>query len=243
MIDIDLSSLGPKAAIAGTILMSLFLGGSSAVKILTQKPIQAELPNVSPTLTPEGLPTPTSEIPTSNGSNGAKEEIVYKYEYEDAPAGSNNQLTTSQSFSTTASFAPTAVVVRQAPTNAPIVPTNTRTPTSVPPTTAPTAVPQNGSQCMVTLFGVSYDITNLVNTHSGGNIFHCGTDMTTTYQGKHGTSVSRMTPYLPGGSGTTSGSGGSSGGTQYNCSGKDDGWSEAQKKYCEKLKEQNHDDD
>lgn len=53
--------------------------------------------------------------------------------------------------------------------------------------------------CVVTILGVSYDVTTLVNTHSGGSsVFNgkCGTDMTTAYQGQHSSSVSRMSPYI-----------------------------------------------
>lgn len=50
--------------------------------------------------------------------------------------------------------------------------------------------------CIVTLFGVQYDVSPLQTGHTGGNIFVCGTDMTATYQGMHGTNVSRMTAYL-----------------------------------------------
>lgn len=53
--------------------------------------------------------------------------------------------------------------------------------------------------CVVTILGVKYDVTTLVNTHSGGSsVFNgkCGTDMTTIYQGQHGSSVSRLSPYI-----------------------------------------------
>ncbi|MFZ2199309.1 MAG: hypothetical protein WAV40_00795 [Microgenomates group bacterium] len=50
--------------------------------------------------------------------------------------------------------------------------------------------------CIVTLFGVQYDVSPLQTGHTGGNIFVCGTDMTATYQGMHGTNVSRMVSYL-----------------------------------------------
>ncbi|MFA6269901.1 MAG: Ig-like domain-containing protein [Candidatus Paceibacterota bacterium] len=52
------------------------------------------------------------------------------------------------------------------------------------------------SDCIVTIFGTLYDVTPLQGSHSGGNVFVCGTDMTSTYQGMHGTNVSRMTPYV-----------------------------------------------
>ena len=53
----------------------------------------------------------------------------------------------------------------------------------------------NGS-CIITLFGKQYDVTVLQNSHTGGNLFNCGTDMTSIYQSKHGTDVSRMAAYL-----------------------------------------------
>jgi hypothetical protein len=52
--------------------------------------------------------------------------------------------------------------------------------------------------CIVTLFGVQYDVAPLQPTgaHPGGNIFVCGTDMTAVYTSMHGTNVARMVPYL-----------------------------------------------
>lgn len=58
--------------------------------------------------------------------------------------------------------------------------------------------------CAITLFGKQYDVTNLRSTHSGGDIFNCGTDMTAVYQGRHGGNVSRMQQYLISSGGTTS---------------------------------------
>lgn len=52
------------------------------------------------------------------------------------------------------------------------------------------------SSCIVTLFGQQYDVSPLQTNHTGGNIFVCGTDMTATYQGMHGTDVTQMIPYL-----------------------------------------------
>jgi hypothetical protein len=49
--------------------------------------------------------------------------------------------------------------------------------------------------CIVTLFGHQYDITTLQTTHSGGNVFTCGADMTATYTSRHGTDVTRMITY------------------------------------------------
>jgi len=52
--------------------------------------------------------------------------------------------------------------------------------------------------CVVTIFGVQYNVAPLQapGGHSGGNIFTCGTDMTSVYQGMHGTNVSRIKPYI-----------------------------------------------
>jgi len=52
------------------------------------------------------------------------------------------------------------------------------------------------SSCVVTLFGSNYDVSPLQTDHSGGNLFICGTDMTTTYQSEHGTNLSRVASYL-----------------------------------------------
>ncbi|RJR27026.1 hypothetical protein C4561_04600 [candidate division WWE3 bacterium] len=54
----------------------------------------------------------------------------------------------------------------------------------------------NDSRCIITLWGKRYDVTKLQSTHSGGNVFDCGTDMTSVYQSQHGTNLSRMVPYL-----------------------------------------------
>jgi cytochrome b involved in lipid metabolism len=79
-----------------------------------------------------------------------------------------------------------------------ILPTNT-------PITSNSLSQQNISTggCLVTLFGKSYDVTPLKNTHPGGDVFVCGTDMSTSYQSAHGNDVSRMAPYLVNSNGTT----------------------------------------
>ncbi len=82
------------------------------------------------------------------------------------------------------------------------------------PTTAQIA--QNATGCIITLSGQQYNVTSLRQSHSGGDIFNCGTDMTSVYQGKHGSNLSRMQKYLVstiGTGGTISGSTGTSGTT------------------------------
>jgi len=80
------------------------------------------------------------------------------------------------------------------------------------PTTVAKTVTANSSSsnCIITLFGQQYDVTTLRTTHSGGDIFKCGTDMTAVYQNRHGTNLSRMQPYLVS---TTANSGSSTGPT------------------------------
>jgi len=70
---------------------------------------------------------------------------------------------------------------------------------------SPFAFAATSNQCLVTISGKQYDLTALSSTHSGpqGNtlnggtgFFKCGTDMTASYQGMHGTNVSRIAQYL-----------------------------------------------
>ena len=52
------------------------------------------------------------------------------------------------------------------------------------------------SACIITLDGASYNVTNLQKTHSGGDIFNCGSDMSATFWGKHGQGIfSKMQQY------------------------------------------------
>lgn len=75
-------------------------------------------------------------------------------------------------------------------------PTTTSTPTPKP-TVAATATPTPAATgCIVTINGASYNITSLVKSHSGGNVFKCGTDMSSTFSGaspRH--NISWMTKY------------------------------------------------
>ena len=67
--------------------------------------------------------------------------------------------------------------------------TQTASPTTIGATTAATA-------CIVTISGSKYDVTPLRSTHSGGDIFQCGTDMTVMYQQQHGSNLRMIQPYL-----------------------------------------------
>ena len=50
--------------------------------------------------------------------------------------------------------------------------------------------------CIVTIFGKQYDVAPLQTSHSGGNVFTCGTDMSSVYQGMHGTNISKIASFL-----------------------------------------------
>lgn len=88
----------------------------------------------------------------------------------------------------------TVAVVKTAPK-----PTTTTKTGGVTTPSTPSAVPASSSastKCIITLFGLQYDVTELRNTHSGGDVFNCGTDETQSYVKQHGSSVSRMSKYL-----------------------------------------------
>jgi len=54
----------------------------------------------------------------------------------------------------------------------------------------------SSSSCIVTIFGSQYNVTSLKSTHSGGDVFNCGTDMSSQYETQHGTNLNRMKSYL-----------------------------------------------
>jgi hypothetical protein len=92
-------------------------------------------------------------------------------------------------------LAPTssAPVVLPPPTGAPtpnrtvpaVPPPQTSGPTPMPPPVVQEPIPQPVNRCIVTIEGNRYDVTPLKSTHSGGDIFVCGTDMTATFFTQH----------------------------------------------------------
>ncbi len=56
----------------------------------------------------------------------------------------------------------------------------------------------SADQCIVAISGQKYNVTALQTSHSGGDIFDCGTDMTKAYTKKHGSSLSLIKKYLIG---------------------------------------------
>lgn len=62
------------------------------------------------------------------------------------------------------------------------------------PTTSPPPTPDN--RCIVTIDGQRYDLTQFRSIHSGGDIFQCGTDMTSIFYQQHNQSyLSRLQNY------------------------------------------------
>lgn len=61
-------------------------------------------------------------------------------------------------------------------------PSTTTTITSQAPTNKPDPL---AGHCLVQISGHVYDVTVLKTTHSGGDIFQCGTDMTSIYFTQH----------------------------------------------------------
>ncbi len=49
--------------------------------------------------------------------------------------------------------------------------------------------------CIITVNGSSYDVTRLEKTHSGGNVFKCGTDNTSIFARQHGTNYKLIAKY------------------------------------------------
>jgi hypothetical protein len=86
--------------------------------------------------------------------------------------------------------------VASALVKSPVATTATPTPTPVPiatptptPTLAPSPIPTPSNRCIVQIDGVSYDVATLRVTHSGGDIFVCGTDMSQTFWSRHNSRI------------------------------------------------------
>lgn len=58
-------------------------------------------------------------------------------------------------------------------------------PTSSTSTIVTSVTPSISNTCIITINNQKYDVTQFKNQHSGGDIFNCGTDMTTIFNGKH----------------------------------------------------------
>jgi len=45
--------------------------------------------------------------------------------------------------------------------------------------------PTPDTRCIIVIDGQKYNVTNFQDQHSGGNIFNCGTDMSSDFHNKH----------------------------------------------------------
>jgi len=60
-----------------------------------------------------------------------------------------------------------------------------------------TPQPAAASQdCIITIDGSKYDVTTLRSTHTGGDVFQCGTDMSAVFHGQHGNNLRLIQKYL-----------------------------------------------
>jgi len=50
--------------------------------------------------------------------------------------------------------------------------------------------------CIITIDGQKYDVESLRFTHTGGDIFQCGTDMSAAFHQKHGDRLQMIQRYL-----------------------------------------------
>ncbi|MDD2823212.1 MAG: hypothetical protein PHQ59_03975 [Candidatus Daviesbacteria bacterium] len=90
----------------------------------------------------------------------------------------------STTVTTTETITPTEAPVTN--TEDPILPTTTKT--TVQPAAQPTnSVPSPAAEakCIITVDNTKYDVTQYRTIHSGGDIFKCGTDMTTIFYKRH----------------------------------------------------------
>lgn len=158
-----------------TLLNSLFVVG--LVRYAANKPTQTLDANLN-TTTSSNLDTQTvlsrSPDPVISPSTAP---VAKKVTATKKPSATTSPVAT-KSPTTTSAPTPTVVATPK--------PTVAATPTPTP----------AASGCIVTINGASYNITSLVKSHSGGNVFKCGTDMSSTFTGaspRH--NISWMTKY------------------------------------------------
>ena len=142
------------------------------VAVLANAPIQKLLPEeeqVTEVVSTIIAPTPTPII--------VKKQVVKKVtRFATGAPTTNNKVASSAT--TQNQTQPTQPVTQPATPQQP-----------APPAQAP-------SGCIITLDGGSYNVTSLQKSHSGGDIFNCGSDMSATFWGKHGQGIfSKMQQY------------------------------------------------
>jgi len=94
------------------------------------------------------------------------------------------------------------ILISPSPTNSAVtqtvIPNTTAKPTSAPTKKVvrkPAPTPKPVATCIVTIDGARYNVQALKRTHSGGNIFTCGRDMTASFKSQHGMNYSLIARY------------------------------------------------
>lgn len=54
---------------------------------------------------------------------------------------------------------------------------------------------EDNDECIITLFGDRYDVSEFRTQHPGGNVFVCGSDMTQEYEAQHGSDLTKLEEY------------------------------------------------
>lgn len=145
----------------------------ASVSYLSQKPLQSAAEDVSTEVALDVSPMEKTTVPTGIS----------------APAANNATPTIKPK---------PKVVTTVKPTNKPATTTATPTPkTAATQTATPTPTPKPApSGCIIKIDGVSYEITSLRKSHSGGDIFSCSTDMSAIFWGKHNAKIlAKMAQY------------------------------------------------
>lgn len=87
-----------------------------------------------------------------------------------------------------------APILKLTPTTTLVIKTENKV--AVTETIVPTKAPVADNRCIIAVDSVQYDITRFRNQHSGGDIFQCGTDMSSIFHGQHDNSfIAKMAPY------------------------------------------------
>jgi hypothetical protein len=63
-------------------------------------------------------------------------------------------------------------------------------------TNTPAISPPAAQTCIITIDGKKYDVQPLRDTHTGGDIFQCGTDMSDVFHNQHGDNLRMIQKYL-----------------------------------------------
>ena len=142
------------------LLISLALVNAMAVVGLLQ--IKPKLMPISTAMTAQEAPNVVPALPASAAPSTTPKVTT---QAKPAQAGVNKQA-----------VAVTAKTGVASPRPAVTTPT---------PTPAPQVAVAPAAGCIIQIDGVKYDVTRLRQTHSGGNVFTCGTDMSQIFWSRH----------------------------------------------------------